>query len=703
MIQSRRGRLALVGSVSVAASIVAMAGSVAAQPSQNAPAGRPSVQRPSVPAPAAIVPALEPLIARPVSELSEAVNRYAADRAALLRRYDVQYSDARNARARGFYTEWRSRLRQVDFRKLGQDARIDYLLLDSRLRYELELLGRDQREFAEMAALLPFAPRLMALQEARRRMEPVNAPRVAEMLARTAKEIDSLRKVLEKPAGKADSGQANSPPRARDTSAAPAAAGAVGGAEAGRAGGSEARAAADSTRADSAPPRPAVRDEFLRIVEPGTTMPATARPTDTTRAKGVSKVVAARAAGDLEALRRTVEAWNRYYAGYDPSFSWWVADPYRKADDAMKAYIKVLREKIVGHKEGEDPPIVGDPIGAEGLKADLAVEMIAYSPQELVAIAEREFAWCEAEMRKAAREMGFGDDWKAALEKVKTTYVDPGQQPDLIRDLAWEATAFVERLGLVTIPPLAKEVWRMEMLTPEAQKRAPFFLYGGEAIQVSFPTSAMEHDDKLMSMRGNNPYFSRATVHHELIPGHHLQNFMTSRYNTHRRPFSTPFWGEGWALYWEMLLWDKGFARTPEERVGMLFWRSHRAARIIFSLKFHLGEMSPQEAVDFLVDRVGHERANATAEVRRSFDGSYSPLYQVAYMMGGLQIRALHRELVASGKMTDREFHDAILQGGSMPIEMVRASLTKQTLSRDHVPAWKFAGSVTPPPTPPTR
>ena len=678
MIRPRLRSLVIAGFA--AAGTLAAGRPAAAQAAQPTPArpGHPVVQRPAIPPASAIVPSLEPLIARPVSELSEAVNRYAADRAALLRRYEVQYSTARAERARAFYTEWRSRLGQVDFRKLGQDARIDYLLLDSRLKYELELMRREEREFAEMAALLPFAPRLMALQEARRRMEPVNAPRVAEMLARTAKEIDSLRKVLEKPAGKADS--AAPVPARPDTSrgraaATPAGAGAT---------------PVEPARSDSAGPRPAVRDEFLRIVEPGTTRPDTSRGADTTKTGKISRVVALRAADDLEALRRSVEAWNRYYAGYDPSFSWWVADPFKKADDAMKAYIKVLREKIVGYKEGEDPPIIGDPIGAEGLKADLAVEMIAYSPQELVAIAEREFAWCEAEMRKAAREMGFGDDWKAALEKVKTTYVDPGQQPDLIRDLAWEATAFVERLGLVTVPPLAKEVWRMEMLTPEAQKRAPFFLYGGEAIQVSFPTSGMEHDDKLMSMRGNNPYFSRATVHHELIPGHHLQNFMTARYNTHRRPFSTPFWGEGWALYWEMLLWDKGFARTPEERVGMLFWRTHRAARIIFSLKFHLGEMTPQEAVDFLVERVGHERANATAEVRRSFDGSYSPLYQVAYMMGGLQIRALHGELVGTGKMTDRQFHDAILQGGTMPIEMVRASLTKQPLAPGYIPSWRF-------------
>ena len=105
----------------------------------------------------------------------------------------------------------------------------------------------------------------------------------------------------------------------------------------------------------------------------------------------------------------------------------------------------------------------------------------------------------------------------------------------------------------------------------------------------------------------------------------------------------------------------------------MLFWRLHRAARIVFSLNYHLGKWSPQQAVDFLVDRVGHERANAEAEVRRTTIDA--PLYQVAYMMGGLQFRALYKELVESGTMTATGFHDAILQGGYMPVELVRARL----------------------------
>ena len=229
----------------------------------------------------------------------------------------------------------------------------------------------------------------------------------------------------------------------------------------------------------------------------------------------------------------------------------------------------------------------------------------------------------------------------------------------------------------------------MEMMSPERQLQTPFFL-GGEQITVSYPTDTMSHEAKLMSMRGNNPFFSRAAVPHEVIPGHHLQAFMTSRYKSYRSLFSTPFWGEGWALYWEFRLWDLGFAQTPEDKIGMLFWRSHRAARILFSLGFHLGEMTPDEAVDLLVERVGHERENARAEVRRSFAGDYGPLYQIAYMIGGLQFNALHKEFVASGRMTERAFHDTILKGGPMPVAMVRARLLGELPPGELRADWRF-------------
>lgn len=404
-----------------------------------------------------------------------------------------------------------------------------------------------------------------------------------------------------------------------------------------------------------------------------------------------TKPIANRAAKTTMELANDLGRWAKFHRGYDPLFTWWVDKPLEEADKALKAYAKALLEKVVGIKPEDNQAIVGLPVGREALEADLAFELIPYSPEELIAMGESEFAWCEAEMKKASRELGFGDDWKKALEHVKDLHVEPGKQPELVRELALEAVAFLKAKDLVTIPPLAEETWRMEMMPAEAQKTNPFFL-GGETIIVSFPTNEMTHDEKRMSLRGNNRHFAKATVQHELIPGHHLQGFMNSRNRPYRDPFGTPFWIEGWALYWEMLLWDQGFAKSPEDRVGMLFWRMHRCARIVFSLKFHLGEMSPEECIKFLVDKVGHEPANAEGEVRRSFSGDYPPLYQLAYMIGGLQFRALHREFVESGKMSNRAFHDAILKENNIPVAVLRMILSKQAPEKGALPVWKFAG-----------
>lgn len=406
--------------------------------------------------------------------------------------------------------------------------------------------------------------------------------------------------------------------------------------------------------------------------------------------KATTKPVTANRASRLtDSLLRYLKEWNTYYSGYDPMFTWWVADPYVKLTKSMEAYSAELREKLAGVAKDDKDTIVGDPVGDAALRAELQFEFVPYTPEELVQVAEKEFAWCDREMLRASRELGFGDDWKKALEHVKTLHVPPGQQPTLVRDQVFEAIQFLEKRDLVTIPQYTKDIWRMRMMTPAEQRINPFFL-GGEQIIVSFPTADMPHEAKMMSMRGNNIHFSRATVHHEVVPGHHLQMYMAARYRPWRRTFSTPFWVEGWALYWEMRLWDLNFPQTPENRIGMLFWRMHRCARILFSLNFHLEKWTAKECVEFLIDRVGHERENAAAEVRRSFEADYDPLYQAAYMLGGLQIRAMHGELVVPGRMTERAFHDTILQSGMMPIELVRATLNRQPLRPDFKSSWRF-------------
>ena len=438
-----------------------------------------------------------------------------------------------------------------------------------------------------------------------------------------------------------------------------------------------------------------------------------------TRPAGMTPAVGVRASQRVDALRGALQQWFAFYNGYDPAFTEKVPAAYQPVAKALTAYSTLVRQKIGGlagaapaaaagpgtgggrgggrggqaPEPAADDEIVGDPIGREGLLEDLAGEMIPYTPEQLIEIGNREYAWCEAEMKKASRELGFGDDWMKALEAVKNKYVPAGGQPAMIRNLALEAEAYLKQHDLVTVPPLASDIWRMQMMSPERQRVNPFFT-GGETISVSYPTNTMTEEERLMSMRGNGVHVSRATVQHELIPGHHLQGFMAERWNTHRALFGTPFYTEGWALYWEFALWDKGFPRSAEDRIGMLWWRMHRATRIIFSLNFHLGRWTPEQCIDFLVTRGGHERFTATGEVRRSFAGNYSPLYQAAYMLGGLQLRALAKDVVPAKMATVKAFNDAVLWEGRMPIEILRAVLDGRPLTRDYRAQWRFYGDV---------
>jgi uncharacterized protein (DUF885 family) len=594
------------------------------------------------------------------SELRNVIERYVADRGSLARSYPVESSPARQTRFQQFYRDWLALLGKMNFDAMSQDGKVDYVLLRNHLEYQAQQLEINRKAMAAIEALLPFAQTITDLAEARRKMEKIDAQKAAVTLHEMNKQIETARRTLE---------------------------------------------------------------TSLRS-EPGK----------------VKKTSANRAAAAIATLRNTLRTWYGYYNGYDPLFTWWVEEPYKTVDATLGSYATFLTERVLGLRSapagptmaqggapgggfgggggrggagggvggfggggarpqaaarvGDTSDIIGDPIGREALMVELQAEMIPYTPEEVIAMGWKELAWCEAEMKKAARELGFGDDIHKALEHVKNKYVEPGKQPEMIKALALEAIEYVEKNNLLTVPPLAKEDWGMEMMSPERQLVSPFFL-GGQDIIVSYPTNTMSHEAKMMSLRGNNPHFSRATVHHELIPGHHLQGFMTQRYKSYRGLFGTPFWTEGWALYWELLLWDRGFPKTPEDKIGFLFWRSHRCARIVFSLSFHMEKMTPQECIDLLVNRVGHERENATAEVRRSFNGTYGPLYQMAYLVGGLQLYALHKELVDSGKMTDRTFHDTILRENRIPIEMVRAILTKQKLTRDFKTNWKFYGPMT--------
>jgi hypothetical protein len=717
---------------------------------------------------------LRPLLVPRGSETRLVAQRYALDRLTLAANYlgvegtgfgrgrgvtapppsAPALSPGRIARLKRFDLDWQAAVRAVDRNRLTAAGKIDLDRLESTIAANLTRLDEDVATLARLLPLLPFAPAVVELVEARIRVAPIDPRHAAGIVSGIAREAAAIRERVE--AGLAAEAPVDAL-RVERALAEPAAAAvtllkrrltewftfyngydpdftwwlslpfkhadealeAYGSLLAGKvvpadlATGNVPAAAPLQVEPAPPPPYPSVpdlgeiialpHDELAAIVArfrgperrlggspqappaPQGAAPGSAQPGQAAEAASRGEVVRDRAfyEGWLKALRTL--RFDRLSRTAQIDYLYIKAVATGRAARAHVALPEIPPRKT------DDTGIEGPARGRQGLVFDLQDELIPYTPEELIAIGERELAWCEGEMRKASREMGLGDDWKAALEKVKTIHPPPGGQPAVVRDLVQEAVDYLRAHDLLTVPAVAAESLRMIMMTPERQLVNPFFT-GGNVISVSYPTNTMEHEAKLQSMRGNNTPFSHATAFHEMIPGHNLVFYTSARLAGLRPDLggNSPFYSEGWPLYWELLFYDLGFHDTPEERIGALFWRMHRAARIIFSLRFHMGEWSPRECIEFLVERVGFERDNAAGEVRRSFNGSYPPLYQLAYLVGGLQLRAIRRELVDGGSMPQKTFHDEVLRQGNMPLALLRLALGRHELSPGTKVEWRF-------------
>jgi hypothetical protein len=699
---------------------------------------------------------LTPLLAAPASEMRMVVLRYTLDRTTLSSNYAngstgrgggrgrggaaptaqapappalVPLSPGRLARLKRFDVNWQAALERLDGAKLTKAAQADLASLKDTIVQNQQRLDEDARTRAQALLSVPFAPKLVELVEARIRVQDINSQQAAGILTDVTRELQQL--TATPPRVSRDQAQLGAIavdqirtitrewftfyngydplftwwmelPYKKIDDALVAYAGVL-----------RDKVAAENLPAAAVAAVPAVQPApQLKFMDVPELPEIIALPQDemreiVTRFTGNTGGRGGGGGGRGASAPPRDEA---YYTAWLAALKSLAFDTLSRNAKVDYLFIRRTAETQIARarlKLDPNPPrkpdssgIPGPARGRDGLIQDLTEAMIPYTPEELIALAEKEFEWCDREMLKASREMGFGNDWKKAIEKTKDTAVPPGGQPAMIRDLLYEAIDYLRANKLITVPQVAAESLHMIMMTPERQLVNPFFTGGGQ-ISVSYPTNTMDYAARLQSMRGNNPGFSNATAHHEMIPGHNLVGFLGTRFNDYRAnlPGGGAFFGEGWPLYWELTLYDMGFNKTPEERVGALFWRMHRCARIIFSLKFHMGQWSPQEAIDFLVDRVGHERDNATAEVRRSFDpaAGYNALYQAAYLLGGLQLRGLRAEVVDKKIMTNQQFHDEIMRQGSMPISLLRLAVNQRLpLTRDMPVDWKFYGELKP-------
>ena len=121
------------------------------------------------------------------------VNRFSNDWNSISRRYDANGSPDQR---RGCASSTRSgarRLAEIDFDKLSQEGKVDYVLLNKELKHELLLLDRQEKQRTETASLLPFADRLLALQDPRRDLKPSIRARHRAHSRQSTKQVDSLR------------------------------------------------------------------------------------------------------------------------------------------------------------------------------------------------------------------------------------------------------------------------------------------------------------------------------------------------------------------------------------------------------------------------------------------------------------------------------------------------------------------------------
>jgi uncharacterized protein (DUF885 family) len=218
-------------------------------------------------------------------------------------------------------------------------------------------------------------------------------------------------------------------------------------------------------------------------------------------------------------------------------------------------------------------------------------------------------------------------------------------------------------------------------LSDRMVKSYPFGAYGGArevdgrrigVYLVNAGASWMTPQEQRETGRGNDPFKTRVIAIHEMWPGHHLQRGMQQRNgNALRRRFYTPVYGEGWALYAEELMYRHGFYRDDRTRLAQLGMRRWRCARMVLDPSLHLGWMTPEEGVEFLVTRVNLERTNARAEVRRYLGNATRPF---SYVWGWLEVERLRTDCLAAG-MTEKEFHDRFLAAGPIPLPLVRRLL----------------------------
>ncbi len=319
-------------------------------------------------------------------------------------------------------------------------------------------------------------------------------------------------------------------------------------------------------------------------------------------------------------------------------------------------------------------------------------ERLDYDARSLRAMGEREYARLDAEMRGLAREIGNTDDWRAVMHAANENH--PATEDQMRADYAdWTAKArdFLARTGLVTLPEgesctvEPSPVFQRPLIAVASYSGPPAFsdrLAGHFFVPFAPDGTPPEEVQKRL---GSNSAGSIPTVTvHEAYPGHHWHITWSKIHSSAiRHVLGTPYFSEGWALYAERAMRERGFFTEPIHELYHLEATIFRAVRVVVDTSLHIGDMDYEDAVAYMTAKLPMPEPTARAEVGRY---CWWPTQAAAYLTGCLEIlRIRDRYLDAHGQGGKppadvpievlRDFHDRLAGSGKLPLGLAEQAL----------------------------
>ncbi len=351
------------------------------------------------------------------------------------------------------------------------------------------------------------------------------------------------------------------------------------------------------------------------------------------------------------------------------------------AADALESYAAFL--------EAMEPDATGDwAFGEARYNAVLRdAELLGTDARALRERARGQIDTLSAEMRATARQIAGHEDWHALVLELNH---DRPANPEAMRlgyeDWTARARAFLHERGLVSFPPgeecavePSPPFQRPVLAVASYQDPPPFSDSMRGHFFVPYPPDEASEAEIAKRLESNSYPSIPTTSVHEAYPGHHWHLVMAKlNPSPVRQVFGTSYFAEGWALYAERMMREAGFYDDPRHVLFQYEATLFRAARIVVDTSLHLGEMTHEEGVQFMLEHSSMTEPTAIAEVTRYCSW---PTQASSYLTGCLEIlRIRDRFLAARGATISdvgalRDFHDGITGAGTLPIALAERAV----------------------------